>query len=394
MTLFQDTGGDPRATAARLADVLAWYGAVGDAACGNPSGFALRKAALGAALAETVSADEKERPAIAFAGLLHAIGAIGNAAFKKGGDPLSERLARIEAWDVPAQGARICAAMGMLPAATPDIVRWQAECWDGTGFPDQLRWHGIPSSAQCLLLADVFLRAEDPDEALATVYLQSGRSFGPDTARAFAAWFHLNGGNAPASVLPIDALTAAPGDDLTLLDEIAGRVDAHNGVPGRWQRVHALADATAAIVGVDAAQRAALGLAARLYGAGELYCTDVEDAQFDPLARMGIDERAKNAGAAADLVADNATLGHVAEILRARAAWYDGTGKPAGMKHGEIPAGSRILAATIAFDTLHEGRSSLRSERGAPMQRIDTAIGTQFDPMVVRALLTATKAHA
>lgn len=394
MTLFQDTGGDPRATAARLADVLVWYGAVGDAAYGNPKGFALRKAALAAALAETLSPDENERPAIAFAGLLHATGAIGNAAFKKGGDPLSERLARIEAWDVPAQGARICAAMGMLPAATADIVRWQAECWDGTGFPDQLRWHGIPRSAQCLLLADVFLRAEDPDDALATVYLRSGRSFGPETTQAFTSWFHLNGGTVPASVLPIDALTAAPGDALAMLDAIADRVDAHNGIPGRWRRVRALSDATATIVGIDAVQRAALGLAARLYGAGELYCSDVEDAQFDPLARMGIDERAKNAVAAADLVADNATLGHVAEILLARAAWYDGTGKPAGIKHDAIPIGSRILAATIAFDTLHEGRSSLRSERGAAMQRIDTAIGTQFDPLVVRALLTATKAHA
>ncbi len=394
MTLFQDTGGDPRATAARLADVLAWYGAVGDAACGNPSGFALRKAAVGAALAQSVSPDEQEHPAIAFAGLLHAIGAIGNAAYTKNANPLSERLARIEAWDVPAQGARICATMGMLPAATADVVRWQAECWDGTGFPDQLRWNGIPRSAQCLLLADVYLRAEDPDDALATVYLRSGRSFGPDAARAFTAWFHLNGGNAPAPALPIDALTAAPGDDLTLLDTIADRVDAHNGVPGRWRRIHALADATATIAGIDAAQRAALGLAVRLYGAGELFCAEVEDAQFDPLARMGIDERAKNAGAAAGLLAENATLGHAAEILRARAAWYDGTGKPAGMKHDAIPAGSRILAAAIAFDTLREGRPSLRSGRGAPMQRVDTAAGTQFDPAVVRALATAAKAHA
>ncbi len=394
MTLFQDTGGDPRAMAARFADVLAWYGAAGDAACGNPNGFARRKAAAGAALAAIVCPDEGERPAIAFAGLLHAIGAIGNAAYTKGGTPLSERLSRIEAWDVPAQGARICAEIGMLPAATADIVRWQAECWDGTGFPDQLRWHGIPRSAQCLLLADVFLRAEDPDDALATIHLLSGRSFGPDTARAFASWFHLNGGNVPASVLPIDALTVAPGDDLALLDAIADRVDAHIGVPGRRHRVQALADATAAVLGVDAAERAALGLAVRLYGAGELYSVDIEDAQFDPLARMGIDERAKNAAAAADLVAGNATLGHVAEILRARAAWYDGTGKPTGMKYDAIPIGSRILAAAIAFDALHEGRSSLRSERGAPMQRIDTAVDTQFDPAVVRALLTGTKARA
>ncbi|MHB8148309.1 MAG: HD-GYP domain-containing protein, partial [Vulcanimicrobiaceae bacterium] len=237
MTLFQDTGDDPRETAARLADVLAWYGAVGDAACGNPPGFAPRKAAVAVSLAGVSSIDTAEIPAIAFAGLLHAIGAIGNAAYRKGERP-SERLARIEAWDVPAQGARLCAAIRALPEATADIVRWQAECWDGTGFPDQLRWQGIPRASQCLHLADVFLRADDPDEALATVYLRSGRSFGPASARAFSSWFHLNGGEVPQLALSHEALEAQPGDALALLDTVAGHIDEHNAVPGRWRRVH------------------------------------------------------------------------------------------------------------------------------------------------------------
>src|SRR5579862_1644521 len=175
MTLFQDTGGDPRAIAAQFADVLAFYGAIGDAACGNPPGFALRKAATAVSLAEAAQAEPQERDAIYFAGLLHAVGAIGNAAYRRG-ERLSERFARMESWDVPAQGARFCEELSALPAATADIVRWQAECWDGTGYPDQLRWHGIPRSAVLLSLADAFLRASEPEEALALVAMQSGRA--------------------------------------------------------------------------------------------------------------------------------------------------------------------------------------------------------------------------
>ncbi|MHB8148132.1 MAG: HD domain-containing phosphohydrolase, partial [Vulcanimicrobiaceae bacterium] len=247
---------------------------------------------------------------------------------------------------------------------------------------------------QCLHLADVFLRADDPDEALATVYLRSGRSFGPASARAFSSWFHLNGGEVPQLALSHEALEARPGDALALLDTVAGHIDEHNAVPGRWRRVHTLADATAAAVGIDAPARAALNLATRLFGAGEVSAGQVEDAEFDPLSRLGIDERAKNAQIAAALVQDNRTLGHVAEILQARAEWYDGTGKPANARHESIPIAARILAAAIAYDTLQEGRSSLRTERNAPAQRIDTAAGTQFDPSVIRALLAVTKAHA
>jgi len=95
MTLFQETVGDPRTAAARLAGVLGLYGAVGDAACGNPPGFAARKAATGVSLASVAGLDEPDRGALYYGGLLHAIGALGNAAYRKG-ERLSERMARME----------------------------------------------------------------------------------------------------------------------------------------------------------------------------------------------------------------------------------------------------------------------------------------------------------
>ncbi len=381
MTLFQDTGGDPRAAAAQLADVLALYGAVGDAAAGNPPGFAARKAACAYSLGETAQLDERDRAAVYFAGLLHAIGAIGNPAYRKG-EQLSERMARIESWDVPATGARACAEISALPAATADNVRWESECWDGTGYPDQLRWHGIPLSATLLGMADAYLRAGESEEALAHVAMQSGRAFGPDVARTFSMWFHTTGGEIAPVEPPLDSLRANPEETGALLDAVANRVDAHNGVAGRWIRVARLAE-NARVADLDEPARNALAIALRVYGSGELgeRRQDSKSA-FDPLARLGIDERAARAKAAAAFVAGSATLGIAAPVLRARAVWFDGTGKPDGLFQKAIPIAAGMLAAAIAYDSLDH------------KDRIDTAIGTQFDPRVVRAVLEAARARA
>ena len=49
-------------------------------------------------------------------------------------------------------------SIGALPPETADMVRWQHEAWDGTGYPDTLRWTGIPRPAQFLGMADCFVR--------------------------------------------------------------------------------------------------------------------------------------------------------------------------------------------------------------------------------------------
>jgi response regulator RpfG family c-di-GMP phosphodiesterase len=374
MTLFPDTGGDPRAAVARSSDVLAWYGALGDAVIGNPPGFAVRKASLAYAFCEIANLSEAERKAAYFAGLLHAVGAIGNAAFRKG-ERLPERQARMESWDIPAQGARFCEELLALPAETADMVRWQAECWDGTGFPDQLRWHGIPIAAQMLGLADTFLRQADPEEALGYIGMNSGRAFSPDAARTFTMWFHMNAGEVATLPIPSDALRDEGPDAAEMLDDMADRIDAHNGVDHRWRRVADLALGAAEQLNFDAATLSSLALAAHIFGAGELASATVEDTDFDPLARLGIDRRAADAKLAADLADAFEALRPGASIVRSRAEWYDGTGKPAGLLHGQIPAGASVLAAAIAY------------ERLARSERLDTASGTQFDPNVVRALM-------
>lgn len=393
MALFQHTGNDPRAARAQFADVLAFYGALGDTASGNPRNFAARKAAAGASIAQVAELDDVTRDAVYFAGLLHSIGALGNRAFRKD-ESLSERVARMERWDVPVQGARICERITALPKATADLVRWQSENWDGTGYPDQLRWHGIPLAAQMLAVADAFLRMEDPDEALGAIGLQAGRAFGPQAARAFTMWFHLGAGEEAPFELPLGELHPSAGDAEALLDVIASHVDEHNAVHGRWQRVARLADATAAGMQLPDDERRALAIAARTFGSGEIAAERAENAEFDPLSRLANDERARNAAAAAALAKPYPSLAPAAAILRARSEWFDGTGKPRGLRAADVPLASGILAAAIAYDALESGRQSARDERRSPGVQLDSAAGTQFSPAVVRALLDAAGTHA
>jgi len=355
---------------------------VGDAIVGNSPGFAIRKASLAVALCEIAQAPQGEREAVYFAGVLHAVGAVGNAAFRRG-ERLPERHARMESWDVPAQGARFCEPILALPVETADMVRWQAECWDGTGYPDQLRWHGIPVAAQMLGVADTFLRYPDPEDSLGFIGMQSGRAFSPDAARTFTMWFHTSAAEVTmVTPAPLDLMRDEGPTAADLLSDIADRIDAHNGVPNRWRHVADLALGAAAHLELDAETTASIATAAHLFGSGEVTekWTDFQD--LDPLARLGIESRAKHAEIAAGFAEPFPALRAAASALRALAEWYDGTGKPRGLRHEEIPKAAAVLAAAIAYDRLDRG------------ERLDTASGTQFDPKVVRALMESAKARA
>jgi HD-GYP domain-containing protein (c-di-GMP phosphodiesterase class II) len=68
----------------------------------------------------------------------------------------------------------------------------------------------------------------------------------------------------------------------------------------------------------------------------------------------------------------------------------DGKGYPMGLAGGEIPEFARVIAVADAFDSM----TSARSYRGA--RRIEEAVaelrkwsGTQFDPVLVEAFITA-----
>ncbi len=385
MTLFQDAQTSPSPGAAALAELLALFGAVADFAIGLPRGHSRRIARLTQSLAQVAELEPEERDAAAFASLLHGIGALGNPAYRKH-EPLAERAAEMSRWDVPADGARICEKLTMLPPQTADYVRWQTECWDGSGSPDQLRWSGIPRAAQLMHIAHSYLQAGEAEEGLAKIVGQGGTSFSPELTRAFIMWFHTFSGEIDELPLPVQSLRVSEDAEAVLLDLIADRIDLHNGAVGRWQRVADRAARTAIELGLDSAMQQTLATSARLFGIGELRAEMLESQKFDALARLGRDERGRNAVAAAAVLEGFSELQPVAAVLKARAEWFDGTGLPLGLRREQIPLEARVLAPCIAYDAIVQAaHAQVRSERTVPLDRVEDGSGTQFDPAVVRA---------
>lgn len=82
-------------------------------------------------------------------------------------------------------------------------------------------------------------------------------------------------------------------------------------------------------------------------------------------------------------------LRRAAELVLRHHERFDGGGYPAGLQGGEIPLAARIFAVADAFDAITSARpyKPARSVAEA-LDEIKRHSGTQFDPSVVRTLLT------
>jgi diguanylate cyclase (GGDEF)-like protein len=83
-----------------------------------------------------------------------------------------------------------------------------------------------------------------------------------------------------------------------------------------------------------------------------------------------------------------AALRPVARLVRSSHERWDGTGYPDGLKGGEIPLGSRIVAVCEAFEAMTTERTYQRALTTAQAaDELVAGAGTQFDPEVVNAFL-------
>lgn len=395
MSLTQGTGANSSPDAVALGEALSFFGSIADYAAGEEREVTERAASLAVALGRLAELSPEECDALYFAARLRNCGALGNPAFDRH-DPPPERIARMQRTDIPAAGARLCETFAALPHETADVVRWQSERWDGTGYPDQLRWGGIPKPAQLLHVAKSYAEQPDGDDAFERITMLAGQAFAPEQIRTFTMWYHTCAGEiGPLGAPPYGALDALKTSAAAIVDALAERVDAHNGTPGRAQRIAALVDRLAARLDLDDASRARAHDAALLFAIGELRAPELEAAQFDPLARLGNGTRAAHAVQAAALVERSPHGESLARVMRARAEWFDGTGGPDGLRHGSIPREAHLLAVAIGYDAMEESyRSRITQERTLPIARLETAAGTQFDPQAIRALESVLKANA
>lgn len=84
----------------------------------------------------------------------------------------------------------------------------------------------------------------------------------------------------------------------------------------------------------------------------------------------------------------------IAAAVRAHHEWFDGRGYPYGMYGREIPLAARIISVVDTADaiTSHRAYDPARSLVEARLE-IMAGAGTQFDPQVVDAFLTAFPAE-
>ena len=88
-------------------------------------------------------------------------------------------------------------------------------------------------------------------------------------------------------------------------------------------------------------------------------------------------------------------LGEVGRIVRACHEWYDGQGYPDGLAGEDIPAIARIVACCDAFSAMTSDRPYRKAlSLAEAIGELRRGRGTQFDPLVVDALLVSIDRQA
>lgn len=403
---FQDIDSNPREphADAALADAVRLLSLVADSGEGHPPEHCARVASVAVKLAEAGGLCGEDLRATYYAGLLHEVGSLALGATHAGSTSSLERSKMVAMWDHPAQGARICAGIAALPAHTADLVRWHHESWDGSGYPDQLRWNAIPRQAQFLRVADAFVSMMAPrphreprpaGEAYAEILEATGRDFSPAAVSVFGTCFRTQNAvlveDLPA---PGPALSAYDTDAAHILRMIGELVDNRLQNGGRNARIAELAMRTAGKLAISQGERAELKHAVSLVEIGTVSLTLDEYLNFDVVSRLHRAERARTSTLAGNLAGRTPTFASLAPILRAQQEWFDGSGFPDRLAGSAIPIVARILAACAAYDSLERARQLKPLNAFDPSNQLEGAAGTQFDPAVISALLASLPAPA
>jgi putative nucleotidyltransferase with HDIG domain len=159
------------------------------------AGHSQRVQEIALAVADELGIPEKDRDAIALAGLFHDIGKLGvpDAILTKPAKLTDDEYELMKRH--PADGAAIVTKFSRLQAAVPMILHHH-ERWDGTGYPQRLGGEEIPVGARIVGLADAwdamttdrpYHRALHVHEAAEELRANRGTQFAPAVVDAFFA---------------------------------------------------------------------------------------------------------------------------------------------------------------------------------------------------------------
>ena len=94
------------------------------------------------------------------------------------------------------------------------------------------------------------------------------------------------------------------------------------------------------------------------------------------------------------ILAETTTLSHLAAAVKAEHERFDGTGYPDGLRADEIPLASRIGFACDAYHAMTSDRPYRKAlPEPEAVDELHAGAGSQFDPLVIAALLTVIGAR-
>lgn len=302
------------------------------------------------------------------------------------------------------RGADIARAMGFSEAVAIGI-RDLDEHFDGGGRPRGLVGNAIALPARIALLvqvADVFLHARGPAEALREVRARAGTWLDPALVEAFVdaasepGFFEtLSDPGLEAAVMALPPARAVRRLDAEGLDRVANAfakvIDAKSPyTAGHSERVAFFAALIAEELGLPAGRRAWIGRAALLHDIGKL---GVSNAILDKPGKLDDAEwvAMRNHARDSELILSRVgAFGDLARVAGAHHERLDGKGYPHGLSASEIGLDTRILSVADVFDALTADRPY---RLGMPTQQafaiLDADSGCALDGDCVAALRRA-----
>lgn len=159
---------------------------------------------------------------------------------------------------------------------------------------------------------------------------------------------------------------------------------------GHSDRVSSLAEVVARRLGWKRSGLGALRLGGLLHDVGKLNLDDSVLRKPGPLDEREFNEIKRHPLAGARMIRRFEALRPALPYILFHHERWDGKGYPTGRSREQIPLGARIVAVVDAFDAM----ISIRPYRpplsiGAALAEVESGAGTQFDPGVVRAFLSA-----
>ena len=161
---------------------------------------------------------------------------------------------------------------------------------------------------------------------------------------------------------------------------------------GHAERVRLLTEMVARELGVPQAGRDRLMWASLLHDIGKLtIASGLLNKPAKPTATEW-DELRRHPVAGAELASPLLDwLGEWGEVIVEHHEMYDGSGYPYGLQGERISYGARIVAVADAFDVMTAARAYRRPvSRAAARRELVRCSGTQFDPAVVRAMISVS----